>query len=86
MQTDDPGVVEAVHRSWHPRLPPPPREFPQTASFALTRAEAAFVQELWVNRCRGTLLAWLASARASPALTFETLVRNELRSLRALRS
>ena len=57
---DDPGIILARQPNWHHRLPCPPQEFPYEASFDLTRKEAVFLQGRIVERCSGTLLAWLA--------------------------
>ena len=60
-RADDPGVVWSREPVWHPRLPKPPEDFPQSASLALTSEEAAFLQGRILERCRGTALARLAS-------------------------
>ena len=57
---DDPGVIRSRQPNWHPRLPAPPPEFPNEASFDLTREEAAFLQGRLEERCAGSLLAWMA--------------------------
>ena len=57
---DDPGITLTREPNWHPRLPDPPEEFPDEASFDLTREEAVFLQGRIEERCAGTLLAWLA--------------------------
>ena len=59
-RADDPGWCGPARRTWHPRLPDPPGSFPGEASFALTREEADFLRGRLEERCRGTLLAWLA--------------------------
>jgi hypothetical protein len=68
---DDPGVVWERERTWHPRLPGPPTDFPDTASFALTFEEADFIRGRFEERCPGTLLSWLArEGSSSPAPRF----------------
>ena len=59
-RADDPGVIWTREPTWHPSLPPPPRTFPERASFALTAGEAAFLQGRITETCAGTLLGWLA--------------------------
>src|SRR5690606_11045627 len=73
-RADDPGVIWTHEPTWHPRLPPAPKSFPEEASFALTRDEADFVQGRIEERCPRTLLAWLAreaSANLADALWAE---------------
>ena len=57
---DDPGVKLARQPNWHPRMPNPPGAFPDEASFDLTREEAVFLQGRIEERCKDTLLSWLA--------------------------
>ncbi len=57
---DDPGVLQSMRFTWHPRLPSPPAGFPSDITFDLTRQEAEFVQAQLVTQCKGSLLAWLA--------------------------
>ena len=58
---DDPGVRWHGQANWHPRLPEPPKGFPEEATFDLTEPEAAFIQGRIEDRCAGSLLARLAS-------------------------
>lgn len=60
-RADDPGLTLQGQPNWHPRLPDPPAEFPEEATFDLTTPEALFVQGRIEERCTGTLLAHLAS-------------------------
>ena len=48
-----------VGPNWHPGFPEPPDAFPETASFALTRAEAEYLLDRVEQRAAGTLLAHL---------------------------
>ncbi len=57
---DDPGTTRIVRPNWSPRIPVPPKNFPETASFALTREEAEFLQGRIEETCAGSLLAWHA--------------------------
>ena len=59
-RADDPGVVFSRERNWHAHLPCPPRGFPRGATFDLRRNEADFLQGRIMERCQGSLLAWLA--------------------------
>ena len=59
-RADDPGVVFSRERNWHAHLPCPPRGFPRGATFELRRNEADFLQGRIMERCQGSLLAWLA--------------------------
>jgi hypothetical protein len=59
-RADDPGVVWERKPVWHPRLPPPPNDFPAVVSFALTPTESDFVRGRFEEGCSGTLLAWFA--------------------------
>ena len=56
--------------SWHPQLPPPPKDFPEKADLSLTRAEAEFIQDRIQDVCGGSLLAFL-SQNCAPADTTE---------------
>ena len=60
-RADDPGVTWQGHTNWHPRLPEPPKGFPEEATFDLTETEATFIQGRIQDRCAGSLLAQLAS-------------------------
>lgn len=51
----DPTVL-----SWHPRLPRPPKGFPDQVDFALTHEEAGFLLDCIVTTRRDSLLAHLA--------------------------
>lgn len=46
-------------QSWHSSLPTPPPNFPDEATFALTRQEASFLRDRIQSSCKGSLLAWL---------------------------
>ncbi|MCW0348610.1 MULTISPECIES: DUF6361 family protein [Enterobacterales] len=46
-------------QSWHSSLPAPPPNFPDEATFALTRQEASFIRDRIQWSCKGSLLAWL---------------------------
>lgn len=46
-------------QSWHSSLPAPPPNFPDEATFALTRQEASFLRDRIQSSCQGSLLAWL---------------------------
>lgn len=46
-------------QSWHSSLPAPPPNFPDDATFALTRQEASFLRDRIQLSCKGSLLAWL---------------------------
>jgi hypothetical protein len=43
-RADDPGVIWERKPVWHPRLPPPPDDFPAVVSFALTPTESDFIR------------------------------------------
>lgn len=60
-RSDDPGVVFSKQPTWHRQLPKQPRTFPRGATFELTPVEARFLQGRILERCSGTLLAWLAA-------------------------
>jgi hypothetical protein len=57
----DPTLV-----TWHPRLPEPPTDFPDSVSFALTREEAEFLTDCIVTTHKDSLLSHLA-LRCAPA-------------------
>ena len=59
-QTDDPGIIHSARPNWHQRIPKPPRDFPESASFDLTAEEAVFLQGRIEENCQGSLLAWFA--------------------------
>jgi hypothetical protein len=59
-RADDPGVAWNREPTWHPRLPAAPSNFPARADFALTAEEADFLLGRILERCGGTVLAWLA--------------------------
>ncbi|MDH3348118.1 MAG: DUF6361 family protein [Desulfobulbaceae bacterium] len=46
--------------SWHPRLPKPPLNFPDTVDFALSREEAEFIRDRIQIACPNSLLSFLA--------------------------
>jgi hypothetical protein len=58
-QHDDESL-ERDAQSWHPKLPPPPYEFPDALDLTLTRDEAAFILDCLMSHVRGSLLAFLA--------------------------
>jgi hypothetical protein len=60
-RTDDEGVLPDRFDTWHPRLPKPPHDFPEEASFCLRREEAEFLQGRIVSSHRDSLLAVLAT-------------------------
>ncbi len=68
-RADDPGVVWTREPTWHPRLPAAPDGFPKGADFSLTSEEAQFVLGRFVERCPGSLLAWLAQEASSELAT-----------------
>lgn len=45
--------------TWHPKLPPSPLTFPDSASFVLREDDAAFLRDRILTSCSGSLLAWL---------------------------
>lgn len=55
---DDPDL-----HNWHPGLPDPPPGFPDGASFALTRPEAAYLRDRVLHACPRSLLAHLLRER-----------------------
>jgi hypothetical protein len=57
---DGESVGDPQSVTWHPKLPPAPKDFPKAASFLLTHDEAMFLRDVIVQQCRGSLLAWLA--------------------------
>jgi hypothetical protein len=46
--------------SWHPGLPEPPQDFPDTIDFALSREEADFIRDRIQSACPNSLLSFLA--------------------------
>ena len=46
--------------SWHPRLPEPPQDFPDTVDFSLSREEAEFIRDRIQIACPNSLLSFLA--------------------------
>jgi len=78
-KADDPGVVWTQESTWHPRLPAAPADFPESADFALSFDEADFLQNRFLDCCRGTLLAHLAqvgSTQLAEELWDEPAARN----------
>lgn len=77
---DDPGVLQAMRFTWHPRLPLPPAGFPYEITFDLARHEAEFIQAQLVTHCKGSLLAWLADqpTDALPDILWEVLSNKNL--------
>ena len=61
---DDEGVALEGVTTWNAHLPSPPEDFPGTASFRLTVAEAEFFQERLREHCRGTLFGHCVDAEA----------------------
>ncbi|MGA3346015.1 MAG: DUF6361 family protein [Terracidiphilus sp.] len=43
--------------TWHPRIPPPPKGFPQTATLRLTRDEAQFIEDQIITTQPNSLFA-----------------------------
>ena len=59
-QEADGGLVP-YQFTWHPKLPPAPPDFPEQATFRLTREEAEFFRDCLLGpACRDSLLAHLA--------------------------
>ena len=52
-----PGAAAAAH--WHPRLPEPPAQFPDEASFELRKSEASFFREQLRIHAADSLLLFL---------------------------
>lgn len=65
---DDDGepVAGRVTRNWHASLPPPPPEFPNNVSLALSPEEAEYLRERIVTASPGSMLAFLVD-RGRPA-------------------
>lgn len=57
---DADAELDAAVENWHPRLPPRPVDFPDTATMALNREEAEFLLDRICTECHGSLLAQLA--------------------------
>lgn len=55
------GFEDLQAGSWHPQIPPPPEDFLETTSFALTADEAQFIRDRLVASAKDSLLTWLAS-------------------------
>jgi hypothetical protein len=47
--------------TWHPALPPIPKNFPAKAEFALTEEESNFILDRINDSCKGSLLSYLAN-------------------------
>ena len=54
------GGREVLDYSWHPKLPAPPKDFPQSPNFLLTTKEAEFFQHCLEARFPDSLLMFLA--------------------------
>lgn len=62
LTTDDGEALDRVgRRNWGSAIPPRPEGFPENAAFALTRAEATYLQEQVLRRTPGTYLAFLVA-------------------------
>lgn len=87
-ETGDLAVSSAIPANWHPRLPEPSSDFPNDASFALTREESTFFLEQLRIMAPGSLLLFLVEARQSLAeieLPWNLTFRDEMpRNLIAL--
>lgn len=60
VKTDDGDVIaDAVPRNWHGGIPPAPANFPDKASFELTRLEAEYLRDRIAIACPDTLLRYL---------------------------
>ena len=55
--------------NWHPAIPSRPHDFPEQASFALSRLEADYLREQIFHHCPASLLAYFVRERISPAVT-----------------
>ena len=62
---DDGQVVGTGNLWWHPNLPEPPDDWPQTAELALRRGEADYLRDRVRDHCAGTMLATLVE-RSEP--------------------
>ena len=51
---------ELLDSPWHPKLPKPPEDFPESPTFLLTREEARFFQHCLEATCPDSLLMFLA--------------------------
>lgn len=58
---DGHAVVGGRRTNWDPQLPLPPADFPATASFALTAAEATYFRERVMNASPHSYFAYLVS-------------------------
>lgn len=54
------GGREVLDSSWHPKLPTPPTDFPESPTFFLSREEAEFFRHCLEARCPDSLLMFLA--------------------------
>jgi hypothetical protein len=55
---DEDLVDRAPVKNWHPRLPPPPDEFPKAASLTLTPEEGEFLRDQIVYRAKDSLFRY----------------------------
>lgn len=53
------GDLEAPEVTWHPEVPQPPEDFPESASLSLSEEEAAFIRDRIVTEHPSSLLGWL---------------------------
>lgn len=75
---DDDVDADPAAQTWHPRLPPAPRGFPEGLHLSLTADEASFLRDRIVTTCKGSLLAWLVlHGRADQA--WEPWLHHQLR-------
>ncbi len=65
MREDDSESQHESQSKWHPRIPDRPTSFPKEASFQLSRNESIFLQGRLEEKCKGTLLGWMASNGAN---------------------
>lgn len=54
------GARDVWDHPWHPKLPPPPAEFPQSPNFLLSKEEADFFRHCLESRYPQSLLTYLA--------------------------
>jgi hypothetical protein len=59
LRTDDGESVQPLRPNWHPGLPSSPPDFPDSASFRLTRVEAEYLRERIMTEAPRSLLALL---------------------------